>query len=135
VRSIVVDAGALVAMFDKSDRHHAPVTRTLKAAGHALLLTTWPCVTEATHLLQRVDLQLGLLTFIHRGFVSVYEFTAADLEHFMVWMAKYRDRPMDFADASLVWLAAETGATDILTIDRADFQTYRLPTGKRFRLL
>jgi predicted nucleic acid-binding protein len=135
VRSIVVDAGALVAMFDKSDRHHAPITKALKATGNALLLTTWPCVTEATHLLDRIDLQLALLTYIHRRFISVGEFTAADLEHFMTWMAKYCDRPMDFAGASLIWLAAEIGTTEILTTDRADFQTYRLPAGRRFRLL
>ncbi len=122
-------------MFDKSDRHHAPVTNALKAAGHASLLTTWPCITEATHLLERIDLQLALLSYIHRGFVSVSEFTAADLEHLMTWMAKYRDRPMDFADASLVWLAGESGTTEILTTDRADFETYRLPKGRRFRLL
>ena len=42
---------------------------------------------------------------------------------------------MDFADASLVWLAAETGVTAVLTIDRADFETYRLPRGRRFQLL
>ena len=100
-----------------------------------MLLTTWPCVTEATHLLERVDLQLALLTYIHRGFVSAYEFTAADLGQFIAWIAKYRDRPMDFADASLVWLAAEVGTTEVLTTDRADFQIYRLPSGRRFRLL
>jgi predicted nucleic acid-binding protein len=135
VRSIVVDSGALVAMFDRSDGYHPQVTRTLKTAGRASLLTTWPCVTEATHLLERIDLQLGLLTYIHRGFISVSAFTAVDLEHFIAWIAKYRDRPMDFADASLVWLAAETGVTAILTTDRADFETYRLPRGRRFRLL
>lgn len=122
-------------MFDKSDRYHAPITKALKAAGHTPLLTTWPCVTEATHLLERIDLQLGLLTYIHRGFISIFEFAAADLDYFMAWMAKYRDRPMDFADASLVWLAADTGTTEILTTDRADFQIYRLPSGKHFRLL
>lgn len=122
-------------MFDKSDRHYTAVTDSLKAAGRASLLTTWPCITEATHLLERIDLQLGLLSYIHRGFVSVSEFTAADLEHLMAWMAKYRDRPMDFADASLVWLAGERGTTEILTTDRADFETYRLPKGRRFRLL
>ena len=122
-------------MFDKSDRQHRPVTGALKTARHALLLTTWPCVTEATHLLERIDLQLALLTYVHRGFMAVSEFTAADLEQFIAWMAKYRDRPMDFADASLVWLAAESGVAEILTTDRADFETYRLPKGRRFRLL
>jgi predicted nucleic acid-binding protein len=32
---------------------------------------------------------------------------------------------MDLADASLYWLAAETGVTEILTVDVADFSRYR----------
>jgi predicted nucleic acid-binding protein len=46
-----------------------------------------------------------------------------------------RKRKMDLADASLYWLAAETGITDILTIDIADFSRYRLPNGKAFTLV
>jgi predicted nucleic acid-binding protein len=42
---------------------------------------------------------------------------------------------MDFADASLYWLAAETGLTEILTVDVSDFSRYRLPRGKAFTLL
>ena len=37
---------------------------------------------------------------------------------------KYLDRPMDFADASLVWVAEQTGVLEILTTDR-DFEIYR----------
>ena len=44
-------------------------------------------------------------------------------------------REMDFADASLYWLAAETGIRDILTIDVSDFGRYRLPDGQAFNLL
>ena len=39
-------------------------------------------------------------------------------------MRKYLDRPMDFADASLVWVAEQTGVLEILTTDR-DFEIYR----------
>jgi predicted nucleic acid-binding protein len=42
---------------------------------------------------------------------------------------------MDLADASLYWLAAETGVVEILTVDVADFSRYRLPRGKAFTLL
>ena len=42
---------------------------------------------------------------------------------------------MDLADASLYWLAAETGVTEILTVDVGDFSRYRLPRGKAFTLL
>jgi predicted nucleic acid-binding protein len=42
---------------------------------------------------------------------------------------------MDLADASLYWLAVETGVTEILTVDVTDFSRYRLPGGKSFTLL
>ena len=50
-------------------------------------------------------------------------------------MEQYDDTPMDFADATLVLLAEELGLTEILTLDKRGFSTYRTPTGKRFRLL
>ena len=50
-------------------------------------------------------------------------------------MSRYADRPMDFADATLVHLAARERLTVILTIDRDDFETYRLPGRKKFTIL
>jgi len=50
-------------------------------------------------------------------------------------MTRYADTPMDFADATLVQLAEETGVTDILTTDRRGFATYRTQKGKAFRLV
>ena len=47
-------------------------------------------------------------------------------------LEKYRDRPMDIADVSLLVLAERLGVDEILTIDRADFDVYRLPNGRRF---
>jgi len=46
-------------------------------------------------------------------------------------LTKYADRPMDFADASLVWAAEQTGAREILTTDQ-DFDIYRTRTQHRF---
>jgi predicted nucleic acid-binding protein len=46
-------------------------------------------------------------------------------------MLKYRDRPMDFADAALVRVAEREGVTKILTFD-ADFAIHRLPRRARF---
>lgn len=40
---------------------------------------------------------------------------------------KYLDRPMDFADASLVWVAEQTEVLEILTTD-SDFEIYRTRT-------
>jgi hypothetical protein len=54
------------------------------------------------------------------------------------WMQRYTEpgkREMDLADASLYWLAVETGITEIMTVDVADFSRYRLPDGRAFVLL
>jgi hypothetical protein len=62
----------------------------------------------------------------------------AQLGDLIDWMAKYSEigkREMDFADATLVWLADETNTTDIMTVDMADFSRYRLPDGRGFNLL
>ncbi|MBI2959873.1 MAG: toxin-antitoxin system, toxin component, PIN family protein [Betaproteobacteria bacterium] len=48
-------------------------------------------------------------------------------------MEKYLDRPMDLADASLIWLSGRSGAREILTLDAADFAVFRTPQGKPFR--
>ena len=42
---------------------------------------------------------------------------------------------MDLADASLYQLAADTGVTRIMTMDRRDFSRYRLPDGQAFEIL
>ncbi len=42
---------------------------------------------------------------------------------------------MDFADASLVWLAATSGVTSVMTMHMRDFSRYRLPDGRAFEIL
>ena len=50
-------------------------------------------------------------------------------------MKKYRDRPMDFADATLVHLAQRESLSTIFTVDHSDFETYRIGGRKRFHVL
>jgi predicted nucleic acid-binding protein len=50
-------------------------------------------------------------------------------------MAKYRDLPMDYADATLVALAEESETDRVFTLDRKGFSTYRLPGRKAFQVL
>ncbi len=52
------------------------------------------------------------------------------------FLEEFRDRMLTtrpvlyLADASSLWVAEQTGITDILTIDLRDFSAHRLRTGK-----
>jgi hypothetical protein len=50
-------------------------------------------------------------------------------------MRKYRDLPMDFADAALVTVAEREGIRRIFTLDRRDFEVYRPAKLGRFSLI
>jgi uncharacterized protein len=66
--------------------------------------------------------------------ITVLPIEDGDLPDLERLMLKYADRPMDFADATLVQLAEREGLTTILTVDR-DFEVYRIGGRKAFRVL
>ena len=126
MRSALVDSGPLLALFDPSDNHHK-TTLAFIGRYRENLLTTWPVVTEVCHLLNfSVDAQLNFLRWVQRGGLEIAELEASLVERIIALTEKYRDRPMDLADASLVVLGMKTGIRRILSLD-SDFDIYRLP--------
>ena len=93
-------------------------------------------MVEAAYLLNPPH-RYELLQWIELGGALVHPFEPHHLPDIVRWMRRYTDRrrEMDLADASLYWLAIETGITEVMTVDVADFQRYRLPDGSRFQLL
>ena len=139
MRSALLDAGPLVALFAVDDKHHRRFDKLIAtlAADGLRLLTTWPCIVEAAYLLDAPQ-RFEMLEWIGLGGAQVYPFEPHHLADMVQWMRRYTEpgkREMDFADASLYWLASETGVTDIITVDVADFSRYRLPDGGAFALL
>jgi uncharacterized protein len=139
VRNCLLDSGPLIALFAIDDDHHARFDALVKelSVGGLRLISTWPCIVEASYLLD-IPHRFEMLRWIELGGAAVYPFEAAHLGDFVRWMRRYSEthkREMDLADASLYWLAAETGVTEILTVDVTDFSRYRLPGGKSFTLL
>jgi predicted nucleic acid-binding protein len=59
----------------------------------------------------------------------------SELPQIHALMSRYWDRPMDFADATLVHLARRESLTTILTVDSADFEMYQIEGRRRFRVL
>jgi predicted nucleic acid-binding protein len=139
VRNVLIDAGPLIALFAADDAHHARYDRLVaEAAVEGLrLVTTWPCVVEASYILG-APLRFELLEWIERGGVQVFPFDASHLGVMLPWMRRHSEkykRDMDLADASLLWLAHESGLREIMTVDVKDFARYRLPGGAALVLL
>ncbi len=131
MHAALVDTGPLVALFVRRDPDHARVTAGLRAF-KGRLLTTWPVLTEVCHFL-RPAAESAFLRWIEAGGATVVDVPREDLPAIIALMEKYADRPMDLADASLVWLAGHSGVRDILTLDAADFGAFRTSQGKAFK--
>jgi len=134
---IIADTGFFVALANPADRDHSRAV----AAGRELnegLITTWPVLTETCHLLLNQIGTDALLTFVaaaRNGAFNVFELTPAQWPRVEALMRRYRDLPMDLADASLVLLAEERDDGRILSTDRRDFRTYRWKSRKPFENL
>ncbi len=121
------------------DEHHSRFDNlvTELSVGGLRLMTTWPCIVETSYLLE-IPNRFEMLEWIELGGAVVYPFESTHLGDFVSWMRRYSEaykREMDFADASLYWLAVETGVNELLTVDVTDFSRYRLPGRKAFSLL
>jgi hypothetical protein len=98
------------------------------------LLTTEAVLTELVHLIRRPRIEAAW-SFVRSGALTVQPMTDSDLPALHALMAQYKDRPMDFADATLVHLAARESLSLILTVDHDDFETYRIGGRKKFTIL
>jgi predicted nucleic acid-binding protein len=128
VPSIVVDAGPLIALFDRNDRHHRRAVEFIRNR-QLDLITSLPVLTEAAFLLRfSLAAQRDLLWWTYRAMEIDHE-TRADLPRMVALLDKYRDMPADFADVSLVALAERRNIWRIASVDK-DFAVYRL-AGKR----
>lgn len=135
----LVDASALVASFGRGEARSEHYRRLFELASNEgwQLSTTWACLTEACHLLD-VPRRYTLMRWIAAQAVIVFPIPQEALEEMADVMARYTQRPrqeMDLADASLYWVAADTGVARVMTTDVRDFSRYRLPDGRAFELL
>ncbi len=73
--------------------------------------------------------------FVRSGALSLGMIENSELPHLEALMLRYCDHSMDFADATLVYLAKREKLATIFTVDRADFEIYRIEGQRRFRVL
>lgn len=133
-----MDAGPLVALIDRNDPDHLACVECLQGLRPLFpLVTTWPIFTEAMHFAKKYlgwQGQKALWRMAETGILEFAEISPAIWERMAHLMETYRDTPMDLADASLVAQAENLGIDRVFTLD-PDFEVYRLPRKKHFRLL
>jgi predicted nucleic acid-binding protein len=123
-RTLLLDAGPLVAAIDRSDEHHAWAKRTLpKLKGRAV--TCEACLAEALHLLENAPAAIAAL----RGFLERMEVIPVVAIDFRPVFERLKifSPAMDLADGCLVVLQQRIPASIVVTTDHRDFATYRVP--------
>ena len=139
--AVLADSGPLAALYNNKDRYHERALEFFRAHGSQLRVhTTWEVISEVMYFLDfSAQVQGDFLDWLHaghqRGLVTIAALEPSELPGLANMMRKYADRPMDLADASLVWLANKTDVTDIITVDRSDFAVYRTAKRRAFRNL
>jgi predicted nucleic acid-binding protein len=131
----LIDTGAILAFLDQDDRWHERCVDSLSTLSLPLA-TSAAVLTELFHLLRNHPRQrASAWTFVRSAAVTVLAIDDADLPALDELMRKYADRPMDFADATLVHLARRESLSTVFTIDHDDFETYRIEGRRRFRIV
>jgi hypothetical protein len=135
IASGLIDTGALLALLDRDDRWH-PACVEVFTHIRLPLLTSAAVLTELFHLLgDSKREQRAAWTLLRSGAVTLAPIADVDLPALEALMERYADRPMDFADATLVHLATQHRLATVLTVDNSDFETYRFAGRRRFRIL
>jgi predicted nucleic acid-binding protein len=134
VKPVLLDTGVIVALLDRSERLHEACAEAVQEI-EAPLITCEAVIAESCYLLRKLaGASEAVIDNVAAGIFQIpfqLSHEAADVKQVL---RKYRDRPIDLADACLIRLADEFGTADILTLDR-DFAVYRWGRNKAFRML
>lgn len=129
---VLVDSGPLIALFNRTDRWHAPVIGWLQANPAATLISTWCVATEVCAVLARRlhnDCALDFLRWAQRGGLLLDRAVDGSLTEVLRISERFASLPFDLADASIAEAATRLKVKQLLSID-ADFDVYRDRAGR-----
>ena len=131
MKPVLLDTGCIVALLDRSERHHGRCVEVVSDLAGPLV-TCEAVIAESCYLLRNLrGAPETVLENIHRGVFQVPYGIEQAVPRLKALMGKYRDVPMDLADACLVHMAELLRTGKILTLDR-DFDVYRWNSRRRF---
>ena len=125
----------MLALLHEDDRWHARCVETFRRL-RVPWATSVAVLTEFFYLASRGPLSVATAwEFVRSRTIVLLRIDDADLPDLDQLMRKYADRPMDFADATLVHLARRESLSTVFTIDHDDFETYRIDGRRCFRMV
>ncbi len=120
---IVADTGAVVALIDADDRHHAEMLRLYEADPAAWVLP-WAILPEVDYLIARhvgPDAALAFVDDLARGTFPVEWGSPDDLVRARELCARYAGLQLGLVDAVVAAVAERLRARAIATVDLRDF--------------
>ena len=131
----LIDTGAILALLDADDSWHERCVEAFKSL-RLPLATTAGVLAELFHLLDEHPQSLeAAWRLISSDAIMVLPITDTDSVNLKQLMKQYADRPMDFADATLVHLAERESLSTVFTVDFNDFETYRINGKRKFNVV
>jgi len=128
----ILDTGPWVALIDRSESMHNSCVQWLKSYS-GKLYSTEAVLTEVLYLLNfSVKAQTAAIDFVLKSVVEIIPSSIESLKKAKNLIKKYSDLPMDYADATIVCIAMDTGIHNIITFDQKDFNIYRLKKNQPF---
>ncbi len=132
---LLLDTDAWVALLDRREREHARCVEVLRNVT-GRLITTEAILSETLWLVGGLpDGPRTCAEFVRRGTVILVPVSLESLSRAVDLIARYRNVPMDYADATLVVLGEDLGLDSVFTLDRRGFGVYRMHGRRPFRIV
>lgn len=132
--SIIIDTSFFIALAKSDDLHHSQAKKLAKTHAKKTWVSTWPVLTELSHILSSKSFLL-LLQEQQQGLFNIFSLSEDHIPQIVALKAKYSDQDVDLADISLVLLAEQLEHGSILTFDIKDFSFLRWHNTHRFENL
>ena len=131
--SIILDTSFFIALAKAKDSNHTKAKKLAKAHSKKEWITTWPVLTELSHILSAASF-VKLLEEQTQGFFSIFSFPEDTILRVVDLKKRYIDHDLDLADISLVLLAENLRHGSILTFDLNDFSFLKWGNTQRFAI-
>jgi len=129
---VIMDTGPWVALIDRSETMHKRCVEWLRQF-EGTIFSSEAVLTEVIYLLNfSSKAQSAAIDFILNGAITLVPLSLESLKKTKKLMEKYKDIPMDYADATLVCLAEDLSINHVMTFDSKHFSIYRLSSKKPF---